>query len=442
MTTFWSYTSTDNLELKMRGVQLDEPSTPITKQWNQDLQEFVRNLSSPKLDLTNQSQSIDLKQEDEVMRLPSELCTEMKDKCTVSCEKTKEKSTPKNWRKRIMDRKSSAGKISSLDIDEAVELSFDSTSSSSGLKDSKVTFTCDTSPETSDFDLHSDTKSVDSKQSYTKKDKESKRRRFKRMITRPLRRSHSAGCTNDIPAHALFVDSDPSQNGDTMESRAMELSLYHQRFRSDSDGTTDREQTRRVHKTCSADAAMMNSPDFMTNTSQPKSKSRNSGFKNMKRKFQNLRRRNTDTALVPKFSLPLHFTIPTYDQAFQWSKSFESLLTDNSGLELFKGFLKSEFSEENLEFWIACEEFRFCKEFNVPVLAQKIYSDYVAFQAPKEVNLDSTTRMTTVSNLENPSKQTFEVAQHKIQALMEKDSYPRFIESELYQQILESVSKV
>ena len=50
--------------------------------------------------------------------------------------------------------------------------------------------------------------------------------------------------------------------------------------------------------------------------------------------------------------------------------------------------------------------------------------------------------MTTVSNLENPSKQTFEVAQHKIQALMEKDSYPRFIESELYQQILESVSKV
>ena len=206
---------------------MDKPSTPITKQWNQDLQELVRNLSSPKLDLTNQSQSIDLKQGDEVMRLPSELCTEMKYKCTVSCEKTKQKSTPKNWRKRIMDRKSSAGKISSFDIDEAVELSFDSTSSSSGLKDSKVTFTCDTSPETSDFDLHSDTKSVDSKQSYTKKDKESKRRRFKRMITWPLRRSHNAGCTNDIPAHALFVDSDPSQNGDTVGAFFNLFSLVH-----------------------------------------------------------------------------------------------------------------------------------------------------------------------------------------------------------------------
>jgi len=57
------------------------------------------------------------------------------------------------------------------------------------------------------------------------------------------------------------------------------------------------------------------------------------------------------------------------------------------GLELFKGFLKSEFSEENLEFWIACEEFRFAVDSKLPIAAQKIYGDFVAFQAPKEVNI-------------------------------------------------------
>ena len=55
------------------------------------------------------------------------------------------------------------------------------------------------------------------------------------------------------------------------------------------------------------------------------------------------------------------------------------------GLDLFKGFLKSEFSEENLEFWIACEEFRLSNDSNLEFLAQKIYGDFVAFQAPKEV---------------------------------------------------------
>ena len=59
-----------------------------------------------------------------------------------------------------------------------------------------------------------------------------------------------------------------------------------------------------------------------------------------------------------------------------------------------------------------------------------------------QVNLDSRTRSATMSSLENPSRETFKLAQRKIQALMEKDPYPRFINSELYQQILESVPKL
>ena len=57
----------------------------------------------------------------------------------------------------------------------------------------------------------------------------------------------------------------------------------------------------------------------------------------------------------------------------------------SGGLELFKGLLKSEFSEENVEFWITCEEFRCSGDANMQVFAQKIYGDFVIFNGPKEV---------------------------------------------------------
>lgn len=60
------------------------------------------------------------------------------------------------------------------------------------------------------------------------------------------------------------------------------------------------------------------------------------------------------------------------------------------GIELFRGFLRSEFSEENLEFWIACQEYKHCENSQMlPTLSQKIYGDFVAVQAPKEVTKTS-----------------------------------------------------
>jgi len=56
------------------------------------------------------------------------------------------------------------------------------------------------------------------------------------------------------------------------------------------------------------------------------------------------------------------------------------------GLMLFRNFLCSEYSEENIEFWIACEEYKSLKSRQHTQRAQKIYSDYVTVHAPKEVN--------------------------------------------------------
>lgn len=55
------------------------------------------------------------------------------------------------------------------------------------------------------------------------------------------------------------------------------------------------------------------------------------------------------------------------------------------GQALFRAFLRTEFSEENLEFWLACDDFRSCKEPKRSTKAKKIYMDFIAIGAPKQV---------------------------------------------------------
>lgn len=52
----------------------------------------------------------------------------------------------------------------------------------------------------------------------------------------------------------------------------------------------------------------------------------------------------------------------------------------------FRAFLQSEFSEENLDFWIECEAYKHQKIYKQRKLAGKIYEKYVAAQAPREVS--------------------------------------------------------
>ena len=102
------------------------------------------------------------------------------------------------------------------------------------------------------------------------------------------------------------------------------------------------------------------------------------------------------------------------------------------GLALFEKFLESEFSQENLQFWEACEQYRRLPAKMLPTEAQKIYQLYLSVQSPREVNLDSKTRLKTISHLSTPTVHMFDSAQRKIQALMEKDSYQRFLRSSLF----------
>lgn len=125
----------------------------------------------------------------------------------------------------------------------------------------------------------------------------------------------------------------------------------------------------------------------------------------------------------------------------KWGESLEILINNEDGLTAFITFLKTEFSEENIEFWMACEDY---KKINLPaklaLTAKNIYKQYVAVQSPKEVNLDSSTREETRRNLLEPTTVCFDEAQRKIFLLMEKDSYRRFLKSKIYQDMLQQTT--
>lgn len=56
------------------------------------------------------------------------------------------------------------------------------------------------------------------------------------------------------------------------------------------------------------------------------------------------------------------------------------------GLCAFTAFLVSEFSEENIAFYFACEDYRNTKSASkLSVKAQKIYDEFISTDAPREV---------------------------------------------------------
>ena len=71
----------------------------------------------------------------------------------------------------------------------------------------------------------------------------------------------------------------------------------------------------------------------------------------------------------------------------EWETSFNAMLKHPDGIKLFEDFLMSEFSEENIQFWKACEHYKTVPEGEVENEAAILYQEYVAPQAPKMVSV-------------------------------------------------------
>lgn len=192
-------------------MHLEDPSSPLTKQFEEDFNECIRQLSNPNAiqcpvpRIMHPSSSRQLNNELDVDNAVDYLANEMDRKCMIhSCSAQFSKNAKRGFR-----LTKSRHSEPSVEIDEAVDMSVGSNMDEDGYdvqeipveiqnhdtNAQKVVFTCDSSPGDSD---HEAVPKVVCK-------KETKKRRFRKMLPRSLRRSHSAGSAKDIPSHALFL---------------------------------------------------------------------------------------------------------------------------------------------------------------------------------------------------------------------------------------------
>lgn len=74
------------------------------------------------------------------------------------------------------------------------------------------------------------------------------------------------------------------------------------------------------------------------------------------------------------------------DEVRSWGSSFDKLMRSSGGRKIFREFLISEYSEENIAFWLACEQLK--RENHPEKIEEKarfIYEDYISILSPKEV---------------------------------------------------------
>ncbi|XP_047217755.1 regulator of G-protein signaling 19 isoform X2 [Girardinichthys multiradiatus] len=133
---------------------------------------------------------------------------------------------------------------------------------------------------------------------------------------------------------------------------------------------------------------------------------------------------------------------PLVEEIQMWSQSFDKLMRNPAGRNVFREFLRTEYSEENMLFWLACEDLK--QEINKSAIEEKarsIYEDYISILSPKEVSLDARVREVINKKMQDPTPHTFEDAQLQIYTLMHRDSYPRFLSSNIYRTLVQGGSR-
>ncbi|KAI8927434.1 hypothetical protein BC831DRAFT_452347 [Entophlyctis helioformis] len=139
---------------------------------------------------------------------------------------------------------------------------------------------------------------------------------------------------------------------------------------------------------------------------------------------------------------------PTHPEVKIWCNSLSDLFKDPLGVQFFNDFLAKEFSQENLHFFQKCKELESIQsKDDFLTKAKDIYTTFVKVGSPRELNINSNTRSAIIAIFEpKPGEGTasastvpfscFDAAVDHVFALMAKDSYARFCNSDVIQAYL------
>lgn len=77
--------------------------------------------------------------------------------------------------------------------------------------------------------------------------------------------------------------------------------------------------------------------------------------------------------------------VPTERRVKRWGLSVNELVRDPIGRQVLETFLESEFSSENIRFWMAIQDLKFSADKQVDGKSQHIYEEFLASGAPCQV---------------------------------------------------------
>ena len=120
---------------------------------------------------------------------------------------------------------------------------------------------------------------------------------------------------------------------------------------------------------------------------------------------------------------------------------FEHVLYDPVNLKYFKDFCVSEMSTENLLFWLEVEDYKDIKEAAINMrlfTARKIARKYIDASATQQLGIEDRYKTAIMEGLKlpEPPPHLFTEAQQQIFVSMKTDSFPRFLESQMYKELI------